>query len=643
MDFQLIISRNEVEAPGLERNEIAPGVRLLFDPQSADLTLQLSNDRKVYLWGDVFYMLNDEGALLTGDMKSNLQRTFDTQALDRALQNIEGTFIGVLLDPGAGKIDLFSDRFARIDCFYSPTGQGLVASSSLDFIFDHVTPQYDQLMLAHFFCMYGWNPPKGQTIYSNVQRLNIGEIISFSANGLSRRVIEWQPEPYRDYGPDHLEQYYRVLRTAITTRANQQGVNWVWYSGGWDGGTILAMLIDELGTDKVQQIIGRVNYSTQRGIEIMNTFELEKAEKICAFYGIKPNFVNFDLTNPDTAQRIERVLPTFRARHVYNCGGNNFMRLSDGIVDIAGKGYTVFNGDASDSFHNFGFSQYHNYVHPKKAFQEYIDKMNCYLWGPTFLSEVFDDTYQSDAVYQIFRKMNEGVPFDASFSSHEEKIRSYLLPFFYGGPRIPFSRTLDNPILRPETHRQLQNFPFGQYLPEVINSLSPENVYSWFCYLYHHFHCQGSTMGTVKTALAYNEHRWRAPFHDLQLVEFLSRAPENWGRGLELNNTKYPLKWVCRNKLKFPYEVMEDGHHCYLYEVMEDVSPAAEALYRSGLVPLLKESVASRSYRDILSPDAFDIDYLDRLAEDYGNGVEKSGTDFTNTFSLVNLCATGWY
>ena len=140
MDFQLIISRNEVEAPGLERNEIAPGVRLLFDPQSADLTFQLSNDRKVYLWGDVFYMLNDEGALLTGDMKSNLQRTFDTQALGGALQNIEGTFIGVLLDPGAGRIDLFSDRFARIDCFYSQTGQGLVASASLDFVFDHVTP-----------------------------------------------------------------------------------------------------------------------------------------------------------------------------------------------------------------------------------------------------------------------------------------------------------------------------------------------------------------------------------------------------------------------------------------------------------------------------------------------------------------------
>ena len=103
MDFQLIISRNEVEASGLERNEIAPGVRLLFDPQSADLTFQLSNDRKVYLWGDVFYMLNDEGALLTGDMKSNLQRTFETQAPGQGPPKYRGNFYRRAAGPRSGE------------------------------------------------------------------------------------------------------------------------------------------------------------------------------------------------------------------------------------------------------------------------------------------------------------------------------------------------------------------------------------------------------------------------------------------------------------------------------------------------------------------------------------------------------------
>jgi hypothetical protein len=324
-------------------------------------------------------------------------------------------------------------------------------------------------------------------------------------------------------------------------------------------------------------------------------------------------------------------------------GGNNFVRMSDAITNVAGRGQTVFNGDASDSFHNFGFCQYHNYVHPKKGFQEYVDQMNSYLYGPTFLSRVLDDTYADDTVYQILRRMNPGVPYDSEFGSREEKLRAYLLPVFYGGPRIPFSRTLDNPVLHSGALRQLEEVPFGQYTPQVLATLSPENLYSWLCRLYHHLHCQGSSMGAPKLALALNGHRWRSPFHDLGVVNFLSRMPEGWGRGLEMNHTKYPLKWVCRERIRFPYEVMAEGRHCYLYETTENISPAAEAMYRSGLTPIFKESLSGRRYRDILSPDSFDIGYLDRLAKDYQNGVQATGTALANTFSVVNLCLTGWY
>ena len=96
------------------------------------------------------------------------------------------------------------------------------------------------------------------------------------------------------------------------------------------------------------------------------------------------------------------------------------MQLSDGIVNIAGKGHTVFNGDASDSFHNFGFCQYHNVVHPKKGFQEYIDKMSSYLWGPTFFSRVLDDTYQSDHGVPDHPELYEGPSFDSTFSSRKK-------------------------------------------------------------------------------------------------------------------------------------------------------------------------------------------------------------------------------
>ena len=296
MELRLIISREDVEAPGLQRREIGPGVLLYFDPDSADLTFQLANDRQVYLWGDVFYLLDGDGTPLTRDLKANLQRSFETQTLEKALQNIEGTFIGILVDPRTSRVELFSDSFARIDCFYAETGRGLVVSTTLDPIFERVAPQYDQLMLAHFFSMYGWNPPKSHTIYSNVQRLSVGEILSFSAGGLSKRTIEWRPESYLDYGPQDLEKYYQALRTSVISRADQSGVNWVWFSGGWDTSAILAILIDEFGTDKVQQIIGRVNFSSKTGPAIMNVFRAgEGREDLCLlrhqtqFRGFRPH------------------------------------------------------------------------------------------------------------------------------------------------------------------------------------------------------------------------------------------------------------------------------------------------------------------------------------------------------------------
>jgi len=55
-----------------------------------------------------------------------------------------------------------------------------------------------------------------------------------------------------------------------------------------------------------------------------------------------------------------------------------------------------------------------------------------------------------------------------------------------------------------------------------------------------------------KHSMELNGHAWRSPFNDYRLIEFLSKAPEKWGRGLDFNHVKYPLKWVAKNKIKFP-------------------------------------------------------------------------------------------
>jgi hypothetical protein len=143
--------------------------------------------------------------------------------------------------------------------------------------------------------------------------------------------------------------------------------------------------------------------------------------------------------------------------------------------------------------------------------------------------------------------------------------------------------------------------------------------------------------------MALNGHVAVSPFNDYRIIDFLSRAPENWGRGLELNNTKYPLKWVAKNKIRFPYELLDEGPHSYLYDVIEGFSIMAEITYRSAVVDFFKDSLATRAYRNILCEEYFDLKYLDGLVDDYLNGREAKGRDFNNLVSLNTLAVTGWY
>ncbi|KKL13581.1 hypothetical protein LCGC14_2524340, partial [marine sediment metagenome] len=107
--------------------------------------------------------------------------------------------------------------------------------------------------------------------------------------------------------------------------------------------------------------------------------------------------------------------------------------------------------------------------------------------------------------------------------------------------------------------------------------------------------------------------------------------------------TKYPQKWVARNKIRFPYKLLDEGPHSYLYDVIEGFSLYEEMVYRSGAADFLKQKLADKPYRSLLSDEYFDVQYLDGLVDDYLSGKEAKGKDFANLVSLLTLVITGWY
>lgn len=604
---------------------------------------KLSDGSEIFLYGDIFYYIKAGGkiTLTSAKDRSFLKIIFSRNRIEDIIEHLEGQYIGFHFDIKTKAVRVFSDRYARRDCFYAVDAGSIYISTSLEYIFRSVKPVYDGRMLAHMFSVYGWYAPKGFTIYKNVRRLRVGEILRLCGGGISSKILSFKPWEIARYDDGSLQEYYSILREAVVSRAESKGKTWVSSSSGWDSSVILGILVNEFGAKNAGMISGSMKYS--RATKVINDFEINKIKRIGAYYGIKPVTVDFNFKDKSAAGYWLKVLPYYRDKHTYAWVSYNFSRLSESLLNLSGGSQTILNGELSDSLHNFGFSQFATFFHTNKAFTEYADKMNCYLYGPSFFRKVRDGSYRNDRVWRIFRAMAPSVDFDDDFKSRADLLNGYLFPLFYGSPRIPFARTYDNPALSGRGKKAVYEFPFKTYMPEALAGISEENMYSWIIYLYHSLHSQGSTVNIHKCALERHGHRPRSPFNDYRMIKFLSRAPETWGRGLDINNTKYPLKWVARNKIRFPYQLLEKGPHSYLYDVIEGFSLAAEVTYRSGVTDLFKESLSMRPYRSILDNGYFDIGYLDRLVSAYLAGKQALPKDFNNLFSLITLCLTGWY
>jgi len=613
------------------------------DLKKAAFVFQFGENKKLAIFGEVFYYIQPNGSvkMLDGSSAEYLKKVFSSNKLKDVIPRLEGQYFGLLYDSLRKTAMIFSDRYVRLDLFYASQGDSMYLDTDMDDIFRQVKPVYDEKIIAHLFSVYGWYAPKGLTIYKNVSRLKVGEIIEVSGKGINSEIIEFKPREIKEYGEKELETYFNTLRNSVIARANKNGKTWVSSSSGWDSSMLLGMLVNEFGSKKVGMVTGSMKYSY--ATDVINKFEMDKIKAIGKFYGIKPVIADLDFRSKSAPDDWKNVIPFFRSKHNYTFINYSFAKISGRLMDAGGENQVIFNGETSDSFHNFGFSQFGTFFHSKKPFTEYADKMNCYLYGPSFFKKVLDGTCEKDRVFQIFKKMSGEDGFSQVPKDRSARIESYLFPLFYGGPRIPFARSFANPAFTALGEKAIYGFPYRQYSPEIVELISPENMYSCMIHLYHSFHSQGSTVNVQKYAMEMNGHRWRSPFNDYRMIDLLSCAPENWGRGLELNNTKYPLKWVAKNKIRFPYELLDKGPHSYLYDVIEGFSLVAEIVYRSGVTAMFKDSLKSRQYRDIIAGEYIDLDYLDKITGDYLGGKEVRGADFNNLLTLLSLTTIGWY
>jgi hypothetical protein len=554
------------------------------------------------------------------------------------LDALEGSYVVVLVDPENGTCRVVADAFGQIDLYYQDRADGAAIATNLDLLPKAANDgAYDQIALAHALTVYGCRPAKCQTLYSDVRRVGVDETVAIRDGR-----FELEPRPFRPvaagaFDERELREYGELLLEAVRLRGSIDG-NVVYLSSGWDSTAILACLVHLFGSRRVRAVIGRMTYADRSGV--INQFELDRARAVADFFGVSLEIVEFDYCRRGP-EIVEQLRPLFRSHHIASLTGINHALLAECTARTGQANESVFAGEISDGAHNLGFSQFVTIFHPVLEFREYSDKMASYLFGPTALRLLKSGKFESDPIYQLFRSRAAADAFEAPGPEHA-RAGQLLASFFLRSNRLPLWSLKNVAMLTEHGREAYQNTMAPLYLDEAAREATPETLYSWYLHLYNSFHWQGSTVATLALTARAQGLRPALPFWDGRVQNFLSAMPESWGRGLDLNPTKYPLKWMLKHRIRYPMH-LQVGPHSYLYDIDPGFSHSAEVLYGSTLGHSFKSALRARDYRNVLSPEVFHLPYIDAVVDRYLTGTEVRGSELNDLMALSLATAFGWF
>jgi hypothetical protein len=110
--------------------------------------------------------------------------------------------------------------------------------------------------------------------------------------------------------------------------------------------------------------------------------------------------------------------------------------------------------------------------------------------------------------------------------------------------------------------------------------------------------------------------------------------PEEYGRGLELKQTKYPIKWMLENK--FDYDLsLNGGMHSYLYDEDPAFNHSREILTNSAFEVIFKSNLNLSKIIETLDLSIFDMNYINSIVKSYVNENKVEDKDISN---LISIC-----
>lgn len=579
--------------------------------------------------GDVHYVADGDKALYADDknLAELLKQALAKHGPAGFAHAVEGSYVALWVNPGQEKAGLFADAQNRRWIYLHENAQGFFGSTRLKDVVSRAGGGKLNPFGLYSYLQLGYTPV-AETFYPGVSRPGTDERIEFSASGVTRRV-EKRERAIEPFGKLMIDRYDTLITDAIHARASK-GQNVVMNSGGWDSTSLIYLLLKGRDAASISSIVFDVLLPDGQSF---NSYEVDKANRIAKFYGISVDRAVIDYSDKGLIPFWESQLENLRENHIYFW--LHHLKMASQIGAKASKGTAAFNGECSDSIHNFGYSQFVSVNYDNLYLREYADKMKSYLYGPTFFGRIEDGSYAADKVYQFFTYYYGAERFeDAKGWDARRKRDAYLQAFMWSYPRVPFAKwqnaSYSTDALRSGFAKHLSE----RYLADASANATTKTLYYYLLQQYRQFHFQGWPIHANGVALAPFGVSCRIPFMDSRLINYMYSMPEDWGRGLEIRTTKYPLRYLANEKWRMPIHILEEGGpHSYIAESDTRWTYAGgkwsiycEIMYKSvfkGYFQSLFKRTPLESYFD---PAFFDLKAFQAAIDGFHAGQENPDT-----------------
>lgn len=602
-----------------------------------------NKNKQIFFEGEIYYHVKDNKTypLKKNEYAEFLRKKLQDFNVTEFINSVEGIYNAVYVDKEKDEAVIFCDYLNRKNFFYTEADSSFIAATSLENIISDVSEiKYNQQGLLSYLTV-GYTPAY-QTFYEGINRFTNNEYVKIQ-NG--KFLHEFFSEKYliEEYDKSYIDKYDDLISNAILSRSTDN--NFVLNSGGWDSTSIIYHLLKSHDASKVNSVVYEMKL---RGGDVFNVYEVDKVKRISEYYGINSEKIEIDFNDKKLINDWESISSELKNYHTYF-----FVDMPKAVHDIASrnKNASIFSGEASDSIHNFGFSQFVAVTYDNKELREYGDKMKSYLFGPSFFTKIQNNSFTDDKVFQFFKYYFGEENFENTNDlKKNDLLNSYFKSFMLSSARVPFAKVAGNEFASDSLQNDFNSGLSENIFNALVSDTTSQNLYYSLLQIYRYYHFHSPQIEVKHSPLRHKGENCKIPFLDSSLLKFMYSMPESWGRGLELKPTKYPLRYLAHERWNIPVHILEEpGAHSYIAESDKRWSYSGgswnmncETIYNSVFGERFKSILSEIDLEKYFSPEYFKTDLMKKAVDDFINGKQ----DLRNSgliYKLGSLFFIGLY